>query len=65
MKEVNFHSNFQRVTVCVNGQPLSLHAEVSVQLRRPAKLDKQSETAWDALKGAQTLSVTAEGVDKV
>lgn len=57
-----FHSDFQRVTICADGVPLSLNAEVAVELTKPAKLDKQSREAWDRLKGAQSITVTAENV---
>lgn len=58
MKEKSFHSNFARATVCINGVPLSMNAEVEVVLKRPAKLDKASEVAWNAMKqGADSVTV--------
>lgn len=64
MKEVKFTSPFHGVTVCVDGMPVSLNAEVEVTLKRPAKLDKPSQKAWDALKGGQNLAVTLHQVEK-
>jgi hypothetical protein len=48
-KELTFHSPFQRVTVVMNGQPLSLNAEVTVTLAKPAKLDGFSARVWSQL----------------
>lgn len=64
MNKATFNSPFHVVTVTVDGLPLSLNAEVEVVLKRPTKLDKPSARAWDALKGAQSLTVTLAGVEK-
>jgi hypothetical protein len=60
MKTMTFHSNFQRVTVCVDGMPVSLNAEVEVTLKRPNKLDSTSEKAWDAITDKHKTEVTVE-----
>lgn len=58
-KQLSFYEQFSRVTVVMNGQPLSLNAEVFVNIKRPAKLDLPSRRAWDQLTpgSAQFISV--------
>lgn len=60
MKERKYHSDFARVTVMVNGLPLSMYAEVDVSIRKPTKLDAASRAAWDAIKSEQDTAITAE-----
>lgn len=58
-KQLTFYEQFQQVTVVCNGVPLALNAEVSILLKRPAKLDSVSRRAWDQLtaESAQYASV--------
>lgn len=60
-KELKFHANFARAMVIKNGTiPLSLNAGVEVILKRPAKLDRASELAWNDLTQSSASAVTVE-----
>lgn len=59
-KYLTFTEDFQSVTVICNGVPLSLKADVTVTIVRPAKLDIPSRRAWDQLTQKSAQYVTAE-----
>ena len=61
-KELHFHEDFHRVTVVMNGQVLSLNAEVEVILKRPTKLDRASKSVWNQLNPDTAQLVTVESV---
>lgn len=63
-KQLAFYEQFQRVTVVCNGVPLSLNAEVSVTIKRPAKLDPASRRAWEQLSPKSAEYVSAELISK-
>lgn len=59
-KQLHFYEQFTRITVVMNGQPLSLNAEVAVVIKRPAKLDPVSRRAWDQLTRESAQYVSAD-----
>lgn len=58
-REFTFHGDLLPVTLYVGGQPLSVQGEVSVTIKRPAKLSAQDNRVWDQ---ATKESVEAIGV---
>lgn len=61
-KELTFHSDFQRVTLCIDGVAYSMNAEVEVVVKRPAKLDPQSIRVWEESAKSKAQAVTVEQV---
>lgn len=59
-KQLSFYEQFSRVTVVMNGQPLSLNAEVSITIKRPSKLDPVSRRAWDQLSRESAQYISAD-----
>lgn len=59
-KQLTFYEQFTRITVVMNGQPLSLNAEVAVVIKRPTKLDPVSRRAWDQLTKESAQYVSAD-----
>lgn len=64
-KVITAHADFARVTVQVNGVPISMYAEVDVTLKRPAKVDVSSKAAWNLVTGQTVELVSAELIPAV
>lgn len=62
MQTKTFHSDFQAITVCVGGTPISINAEVEITIKEPAKQDAQSRQGWDTIKRNGADSVTCHVV---
>lgn len=62
MKTIAFHEQLARVTVSVNGQPLSVNAEVQLILTKPRNLDAASRRVWDQMSQESAVSCTVEGI---
>lgn len=58
MRELKFHSDFQSVTLVVDGVPMTVNAEVDVIIRQPAKLDGMSRSVWKRAAGAKDRGVS-------